>query len=193
MQAERAQSADDVFHRLRVRNRFIRIRAARHLGRVDAVLAAHVIQPLGAVIVRLERLIGDRPGGRDTVGVLDGFEILAPESVQDAAPELRVPADAVVRIGSELATVLVEPALVDPVAKMFPDRLGIPVLVLLRDEVAALEDQDSRGGVRKRLGKRAAARAAADDDDVVVAGHRVGIRDPGSGIQGSGFRGRSEA
>src|SRR5580765_6582674 len=104
MQAERAQPGDEVFHRVRVRNRFIRIWAARHLGRVDAVLAAHVIQPLGAGIVRLERLVGDRPGGRDTVGVLDRFEILAPESLQASAPYLRVPADAVARIGPELAT-----------------------------------------------------------------------------------------
>ena len=83
------------------------------------------------------------------------------------------------RIRPELATVLVEPALVDPVAEMFPDRFWIPVLVLPRDEVAALEDQDPRGSVRKRLGKRAAARAAADDDDVVMVGHRAGIRDSG--------------
>ena len=99
-----------------------------------------------------------------------GLKILAPQAVEHAAPELRVAADVVVRVRPELVPALVEPALAGLIAQMLPDRLRTPVLVFLRDEVAALENQDARGAVRQRVGHGPAARAAADDDDVVAFG-----------------------
>ena len=124
-------------------------RSARRLGRIDAVLPAHVIQALGAVVVRRERVVVDRPGRRDAVDVLDRLEVLAPQPVEHAAPELGVAADAVVRVRAELAAALVEPALRrSGSGRCFQTASGIPVLVFLRHEVAALEDQDARAGCR---------------------------------------------
>src|SRR6185436_8477928 len=141
------------------------------------------------------RVVADRPGRRDAVGVPHLLEVLAAQPVEDAPPELGVAADAVVRVGTELAAVLVEPALVDAVAEVLPDRLRVPVLIFLRDEVAALEDERPGARAGERVRERAAACAAADDDDVVTMGHRLGIREAacpercrgGSGIRpGSG-------
>ena len=122
MQALRAQLLDDAPPCRRVRDRRIRKRPARRLGRIDAGLAVHVVQALGAVVVRRERVVVDRPRRRHAVDVLDRLEILAPQPVQHAAPELRVAADAVVRVRPELAAALVEPALGRPVAQVLPDR-----------------------------------------------------------------------
>ena len=65
--------------------------------------AADVVEALGAIVVRRERLVIDRPGRRDAVDVLDRLEVLAAQPVEHAAPELRVAADAVVRVRRELA------------------------------------------------------------------------------------------
>jgi hypothetical protein len=61
--------------------------------------------------------------------------------------------------------------LVDPVPEMFPHRFRIPVLLLARDEIAALDDEDAGAGIGKGVGERAAARAGPDDDDVVAVDH----------------------
>jgi hypothetical protein len=79
--------------------------------------------------------------------MLDGVKILPAEAVKHAAPELCVPADAVVRVGTELAAAMVHPFFAGLIAQMLPDGFGIPVLVFLRNEVAALDDQDARVGV----------------------------------------------
>ena len=75
------------------------------------------------------------------------------------------------RVRRELAAAVVEPALARAVAEVLPDRVRIPVLALLRHEVAALEDEDARRVLRQRLRHRAAAGAGADNDDVVVLVH----------------------
>ena len=68
------------------------------LRRIDAGLPVHVIQPLGPIVVRRERVVVDRPGRRHAVDVLAVLKVLAPQAIQHAAPELRVAADAVVRV-----------------------------------------------------------------------------------------------
>ena len=71
-------------------------------------------------------------------------EILAPQAIEHAAPELGVAADAVVRVGKKLDALRVEPALGRAIAQVLPDGLGIPVVRLLRHGLAALEHEDSR-------------------------------------------------
>ncbi len=168
MQAESLQLVNDVRHAGRVGNGLVRKRPARHFRRIDAVLSAHVVQALGPPVERLERLVVDRPRRGDAVDVLDRLEVFAPEAVEHAAPELGVPADTVVRVRLKLAAALIEPALLDPVAEMFPDRFRAPVLVFLRNKISALENEDARRGAGQRLRQRPAAGAAADDDDVVA-------------------------
>ena len=171
MQAEAAQPLDDGRHARGVRHGLVRIRAARRLRRIDAGLAAHVVHPFGAIVVRRQRLVVDGPRGRNAVAMLDGLEVLAAQPVEHAAPELRVAADVVVRVGPELAAAFVEPALLRLIAQVLPDRLRIPVLRFLGNEIAPLEHEDARPGLGKRVRHRPAARAAPDDDDVVALGH----------------------
>jgi hypothetical protein len=50
-----------------------------------------------------------------------------------------------------------------------PDRFRVPVLVFLRDEVTALDEQDARARVRERVRNGAATGTRTDDDDVEVS------------------------
>ena len=104
---------------------------------------------------------GDSPSA-----CVDRLEVLPPQPVQHAAPELGIAADVVVGVRHERLAALVEPLLGGSVAQVLPDRYGIPVLDLARHEVAALEQEQARPAVGKRIRERASARAAADDDDV---------------------------
>ncbi len=71
MQSLSLQFIDDGVDRRRVRNGWERKWPARRLGRIDAVLAVHLIEALGAVVERLERLVVDGPRRRDAVDMLD--------------------------------------------------------------------------------------------------------------------------
>jgi catechol 2,3-dioxygenase len=69
------------------------------------------------------------------------------------------------------------PSLARAVAEVLPDRLGVPVLLFLRNEAAALEDQQPGRRLRQRMRDRPPARSGANDDDVELIGHCV-VRDP---------------
>src|SRR5690606_37597878 len=98
-----------------------------------ALLAVHVIQALGLIVVRLEGGVVDRPLRRDTVGVLYRREVVRAQPIEYAAPELGVPADAVVRVRLELLAAVVEPSLARAIPEVLPHRGRVPVLVLGED------------------------------------------------------------
>ena len=149
VQAESAQPLDDGGHARRVRHRRKRIRSVRRLRRIVADGAVHFVHRLGAVVVRRQRLVVDRPRRRDAVGVLEDAEILAAQPVEHAAPELRVAADAVVRVRRERLPFGVEPLLDGAIAQLAPHRFGAPVLRLARDAAAPFEHEDPRAASRR--------------------------------------------
>jgi hypothetical protein len=95
------------------------------------------------------------------------LEILATQSIQDAAPELRVPAYAVVGVWTKLPPLAIDPGFRDPVLQMFPDRFRIPILSFLGNKISTLEDENPRSRRGEGVCDRAAPGAASDDDDVV--------------------------
>src|SRR5207248_10583289 len=74
MQAASFQPLDDLGDPWTVRHRLVRIRAARTFRRIDAVLASNREELLRLVVIRRERLVVDRPFGRDAVNMLDRAE-----------------------------------------------------------------------------------------------------------------------
>src|SRR5918993_882023 len=115
-------------------NRRMWKRRSVRLGRVGSELAVHVVEALGAFVVRRERVVINRPPWRHAFHVLDRLEIFPPKAIEHAAPELRVAADVVMSVRAELLAPLVDPPLIRLIAELFPDGFGIPVLVFLRDE-----------------------------------------------------------
>ena len=186
MQPLALEPRDHVQHRPGMRHRRIRIRAARRLGGIRAGVAVHVVQPLGGVVPRSEILVGDRPRGRDAVDVLEFSEVLAPQTIEHAAPELRVAADVVVRVRLELGTGLIDPALRRAVAQFLPDRGRTPVLGLGRHAAATLDQEDALARRRQGVGHRSAARAGPDDHEVECVAVHVAAQRASTGVVTSG-------
>ena len=135
-------------------------RARRRLGRILAARAVHLVQLLGLRVVRLELVVGDRPGGRDPVVVAQLAEVLLAQPVERRAVELRGAADEVVDLRLERRAALVVPRVRRDVAVLDEDVLREPVLRLPRQPVAALEQQDALARRREMAGERAAAGSA---------------------------------
>src|SRR4051812_6450881 len=176
MEPLRPKLADQHRHPGRVRNRAVRVGTTSRFGRIDAGFAAHLIETLGALVVRLQGLVIDRPGWREPIDLLDGAEVLAAQAIEHAAPEFRVTTNAVVGVRREFPPATIAPAFLRAVAELLPHRVGIPVLDLTRHEIAAFDNENARRSIRQRARHRTAPRAGADDDDVVVLVHCGALR-----------------
>src|SRR5207248_2765508 len=122
-----------------VADRRMRIRrAGRRLGRVFAALPVHVVELLGARVVRLQIVIGDRPRWRDAAVMTDFAEVLAAQPEQRSTVELRVSTYPVIRVRVEIPAVSVLPELAGLVLAFEIDHPRIPVVLLAADVVAAL-------------------------------------------------------
>ena len=157
-----------------VRHGGMRVRRARgRLGRVLPTRPVHVVELLRERVVRLQLLVGDRPGRRDAVVVLQLAEVLLAEPVQRRAVHFRCTTDEVMDSGLERLTLGVVPGVGRDVAVVDEHRLRDPVLELAREPVAALEQEDALAGRSKVTSERPAARPGSDDDDVVGVHHVI--------------------
>ena len=148
-------------------------RAGRRLGRVLSARAVHLVELLRERVVRLQLVVGDRPGRRDAVVVLQLAEVLLAEPVERGAVHLRRPSDEVVHTGLEGLAAGVVPRVRRDVAVVDEHRFRDPVLELARKPVSALEKEDALSGRREVSGECPTARTRPDDDDVVGLGHEI--------------------
>ena len=162
-------------------------RRCRRLGGVLAASAVHLVQLFGLGVVRLQHVVVDRPRRRDPAVVLELAEVALSQPVQGSAVELGRSAHEVVDLGLERLAVLVVPRVRGDVPVVDEDRLGVPVLHLARQPVAALQDQDPLPGRCEPVCEGAAARSRTHDDDVVLVGHDCLLRSvaPGSAVASS--------
>src|SRR3954454_10753067 len=122
--------------------------------------AAHLVELLGARVVRLHLVIGDGPGGRDAVVVAQRAEVLGTQPVQRRAVQLRRAADVVVDLRLERLVVGVIPRVLRHVAVVDEHVVALPVLRLTGQPPAALEQQDALARRRQRAHERPAAGTA---------------------------------
>ena len=142
-------------------------RAGVRLGRVLAPRAVHLVQLLGLCVVRLEVVVGDRPGRGRAVVVDQLTEILLTEAVERRAVELRVAANEVVDLRLERLPFGVIPGVLGYVLVVDEDVLREPVGGFAGEPVAPLEQQDPLPGRCQMAREGAAACPGSDDDDVV--------------------------
>src|SRR5207245_2191868 len=116
--------------------------AGRRLRRILAVKPVHLIKVLRLGVVGFKIFVPDRPSRRETTVMLDLAEILLAEPQQHCPVDFGVPADVVVDAGMENLPVLVLPALLGLVLVVDEDGAGIPVLLLARQIVSPLEQQN---------------------------------------------------
>src|SRR4029077_15975938 len=146
-------------------------RTGRGLSRIPPAQPVDIIHLLGARVVRLQVLVGDRPGRRNAVMMVQLTEILASQPIERSAEQFGRAADEVVHLWLKWPAVTVMPGIGGYVPVLLEYRRRIPVLHLALEPVAALEDQDALSRRRELPGESATARAAADDDDVVSLDH----------------------
>ena len=171
--AGRGQVIGELLDARLVGDRGVRVgRAGRRVGRILAPRAVHLVHRLGGGVVRLHVLVGDGPGRRQAVMVVQFAEVLLAHPVQRGPVQLGGAADEVMHLRLvERLGLRVVPAVGRDVTALHEHVLGGPVRRLARQPVAALEQQDAlaRGG--EVAGERAAARPGPDDDDVVMLAH----------------------
>src|SRR5262245_10933646 len=166
------QVVDELLDPRLVAERWEAIRCARRrLRRVGPPLAVHLVEMLGLRVIGLEILVGYGPGGGDAAVLPDHAEILPAQAQERRAVELGVAAHEVVGARNEFLAVLVEPRVLDVVATVHDDGVGVPVLLLARHVVASLEEQDALACGREPVGQRSASRSGPDDDHVVRRRH----------------------
>ena len=134
----------------------------------EALYAVHGVQRLGLGVERLERVVLQRPGGGDAMLVLHFVEVALAQAEQGGAIHLGVAADVVVQARMERLALGAVPGLGGLVLAIDEHRLAAPVLLLARQIVAALDQQDAPAGGRQAMGERCAAGAGADDNKVIV-------------------------
>jgi hypothetical protein len=157
-----------------VRHGWMRVRrAGRGLCRILSPCTMHVVVLLCERVVGLELVVGDRPGRRDAVVVLQLAEVLLAQAVQRRAVQLRGTADVVVNSRLKGLAAGVVPRVRRDVAVVHEHVLVRPVRELARKPVTALEEQDALPGRREMAGKCSAARAGPDDDHVVGVHYEI--------------------
>ena len=119
-----------------------------------------------AGIIRLHIGVGDGPRGRDAALVPDDAEIFGAHAEHGRAVHFGLAAHEIRLLRVELLAVFILPGFLGVIAVVEEDRGGIPVELFLRQEGAALQDQDLLAGLGEVQGERSAARSGADDNRV---------------------------
>src|ERR1051325_9673647 len=148
-------------------------RAGPWLCRIFTAITVYLVKMLGGGVVRLEFVVADGPGRRDSAVMTNLAEVFFAQTKESSAVKLSVATDEIIRVRMQLLAVTVAPRLFGVVSRLEVYGARAPVVLFTRNVIAALEQQNLLARGRKFVGQRAAARARADDDYVVmvVAGH----------------------
>jgi hypothetical protein len=145
-----------------------------------AEIAVDVEELFGVGVEGLHVGVGDGPGGRDAALMLDDAEVFGAHAEHGGAVNFRLATDEVGLLGMEGLVILVVPGFGGVITVVEEDGGGVPVELLLREEGAALDDEDALACAGEMEGEGSAAGAGADDDCVEGIGHggemRGGVR-----------------
>ena len=155
-----------------VRDMWVRVGCvARWLAGVIAGFAVHPIDMLGLFVVGFQLGVTNWPSGGQPFLKLNRFKVAFAEAREGCAIHLGIATHKVIRAWSKgLAGVIIKPNIACLVALLCDDRLGLPVLRLLRQKIATLQEQHLHAAIAQRIGQRPAARAATDNNEVVHCG-----------------------
>src|ERR1043166_5511930 len=116
-----------------------KLAAASRLGRIFTYLAMYMIEPFGLAIIRLQLIIRNRPGRRDSTVMFYLAKIFFAESEKRRAIEFSIAAHVVIGVRMKLATIGVPPKLFGIVAAPRIHFQGVPVFFFARNKWTALE------------------------------------------------------
>ena len=152
------ETVEELLNARFVRQGRIRIPLAR--GRLGGILPAqsmHVIELLGGLIIRLKRVVLERPRRRDAVRMPDLIEVLLAQPQQHRPIHLAVAAHKIVQARMKRLAVRAVPGFHRLIAGIDENRFGVPVFALARQVVTALQQQYSLSGLCQAPRHRPAA------------------------------------
>ena len=144
------------------------------LGRVLAVRAVHLVEPLGLRVVRLEVVVAHRPRRRQPVDVVQLAEVPRPQPVQRRAVQLRGTTDVVVDLRLERGAVASYQVSSDMYRPSMNTAPGSQFAISRGRKLPRSSSRIFLPAGRERVGERASAGTGPDDDDVVVVGAHGG-------------------
>src|SRR6185312_579513 len=125
----------------------IRVWSARgRLGWIFAPLSVHMEQAFGLRVIRLEHIVFQRPGGRESILMTDLVKVALAHPKESGAVNLGVSANIVVQAGLETAAVLAVPGFSCLIGSVDKHGLRIPVGAGAGKIIAALDQQDAFAG-----------------------------------------------
>src|SRR5579871_5549015 len=140
----------------------------RRLGRVFPTQAVNAIEFFGSLVIRLERVVLQRPCGGNAVGMPDLIEVSLPEPQEDSAIDLAVAADKIMQPRMKGLAIRTVPSLLCLIARIYEYGLAVPILAFSRQIATALEEEDALPGLRQAPRHGAATRTGADNDHIVM-------------------------
>ena len=124
-------------------DRWMRIsKGTRRFGRIGAPPTMRLVKDFGLIVIRLVIWIFQRPRGRGAVLVLNLFEIALPQLKESGTVDFCIPSDPIRRLWMQRLALAVLPNLFRVVAVLEEDGFGIPILFLLWQKTAALQNQN---------------------------------------------------
>src|SRR6478752_2492743 len=102
-----------------------------------------MIELFGSLIIRLERIVFHRPRRRNSVGVLDFVKVTLTQTKEDAAIDLAIATDKIVKSGMKFLSLRVVPGVCCLITRVRKDGLAVPIFSLPRQIIAALQQEDS--------------------------------------------------
>src|SRR5215813_7948515 len=128
---------------------------------------------LGLSVIRLQLVVADRPGRRDSSVMANLTKVFFAQTKESSAVELRVTTNEIIGVRMKFPTFAVSPRLFRVVFSFEVYSAGAPIVFFTRNVIAALEKNNLLARRREAVSKCASACTRADDDYVVmiISGH----------------------
>src|SRR5581483_3086668 len=159
-----------------VADRRISVRLCRpRLGRVLTAKSVYMIELFGSLIIRLEGIVFNGPSRRNSIGVLDFVEVTLAQTKEDAAIDLAITTDKIVKSGTKFFSLRVVPGFHCLIPRVRKDGLAVPIFSFPRQIIAALQKEDSLSRLCQPPSHGASAWPRANNDHVIMFAAHHGV------------------
>src|SRR6185295_2768402 len=117
-------------------------RAGPGLRRIFTAVAVYLVKMLGFRVIRFELVIADGPRGRDSAVMANLTKVFSAQTKESGAVKLRIPTDKVVGVRVQFLAIAIAPRLFGVVFPFEVYGARAPVVLLTRDVIAPLEEEN---------------------------------------------------
>ena len=134
-----------------------------------------MIEFFGSLIVGFEGVVFYWPRRRNSIWVIYFIEVTLAEAQQDAAVDLAIATDKIMKSGMKFLSLRVILGVRRLITRIRKDGLAVPIFPLPRQIIAALQEEDALSCLCQPPGHGAPAWARANDDHIIMLAARHGF------------------